>query len=192
MSVDHKTLYSIVDFSPIDQYKTIVESVGYKEQDFVNKESNILNAGSLNNEYKNKNSKFINYLVKEFELRRNAAQYARASVSKTGELDVEKVWSYRLKEDLFKRVTKIPKGKNHAMIMFVDWSGSMINNISNTLEQVLILGDFCRKVAIPFEVYAFSDHNFKLNNGRPNRYNITIGDLYLNHNLYLKHYQLVI
>ena len=86
-------------------------------------------------------------------MRRNAAQFARASVSKTGELDVEKIWSYKLKDDLFKRVTKIPNGKNHGMMMFVDWSGSMNNVLSSTIEQFLVLADFCRKVNIPFEVY---------------------------------------
>jgi hypothetical protein len=109
-------------------------------------------------EYKESNSRFIQYLVKEFELKRNAAQFARASVSKTGELDVEKVFSYKFKEDLFKRVTKVPFGKNHGMVMFVDWSGSMTSNITSTIEQTLILADFCRKVNIPCDVYAFTNN----------------------------------
>ena len=94
---------------------------------------------------------------KEFELRRNASQMARASVSKTGELDIDKVFSYKFKEDLFKRITKIPNGKNHGMVLFVDWSGSMSSVLKSTIDQALILADFCRKVNIPFRVFAFSD-----------------------------------
>jgi hypothetical protein len=139
-----------------DLYNMIFHPNIKKEQ--MEEESNVLNKGVLYNEYRNKNLKFINYLVKEFELKKNAEQLARASVSKTGELCMEKIWSYKLREDLFKRVTKIPNGKNHGMVMFLDWSGSMTSNITYTIEQILVLGDFCKKVNIPFEVFAFSDN----------------------------------
>jgi hypothetical protein len=157
--VPHSLVYSRTDFSGFDNYAETVKVNfhGVDKNEKFTEELDIFNPNTLFNEYRTRNTKFIAYLVKEFELRRNAAQYARASVAKTGELDTEKVWSYKLKDDLFKRVTKIPLGKNHAMIMFVDWSGSMGDNISNTIEQFLVLSDFCRKVNIPFEVYAFSD-----------------------------------
>lgn len=160
--IKHSTFYSSIDFSNIDNYSDYIKSIyaGHENNELVQQEMSALLPNIVYAEYRNKNNKFIAYLVKEFELRRNAAQYARASVSKTGELDVDKVWSYKLKDDLFKRVTKIPLGKNHGMIMFVDWSGSMHNNISDTLEQIIVLADFCRKVNIPFEVYAFSDTTY--------------------------------
>lgn len=103
------------------------------------------------------NKKYISYLIKEFEMRRNARQYARASVSKTGELDLKKVHQYRTNDDLFKRIAVVPKGKSHGLVMFVDYSGSMYDNIKATIEQTLILATFCRKVSIPFRVYAFTD-----------------------------------
>ena len=105
------------------------------------------------------NKKYISYLIKEFELRRNARQYARASVSKTGELDMKKVHQYRTNDDLFKRIAVVPKGKSHGLVMFIDYSGSMHDNIKATIEQTLILATFCRKVSIPFRVYAFTDCN---------------------------------
>ena len=184
--VDYKTLYSKVSFQKIDDYETFVRS-NWASNTVLPKayedELNVFNPNILLSSYKEKNMKFIMYLVKEFELKRNAAQYARASVSKTGELDVEKVWAYKLKDDLFKRVTKIPHGKNHGMVMFVDWSGSMAENLENTIEQTLVLTDFCRKVGIPFEVLAFSDtskgfesfFDFKYNG--KHRYSNLSGDL---------------
>lgn len=184
--VDYKTLYSKVSFQKIDDYETFVRS-NWASNSVLPKayedELNVFNPNILLSSYKEKNMKFIMYLVKEFELKRNAAQYARASVSKTGELDVEKVWAYKLKDDLFKRVTKIPHGKNHGMVMFVDWSGSMAENLENTIEQTLVLTDFCRKVGIPFEVLAFSDtskgfesfFDFKYNG--KHRYSNLSGDL---------------
>ena len=100
--------------------------------------------------------KVVSYLVKEFELRKNADQMSRASISNTGELNMSKIFSYKFNEDLFKKVTVVPGGKSHGLVMFVDWSGSMSNHIENTIRQLLNLVMFCKKVNIPYEVYAFS------------------------------------
>lgn len=108
-------------------------------------------------EFMNNNKKYIGYLVKEFELRRNAKQFARAKQAKTGEIDVKKVFSYKFNEDIFKRVTTIPGGKNHGMVMVLDCSGSMFSNMKGTIQQTILLAMFCRKVNIPFRVYGFSD-----------------------------------
>jgi hypothetical protein len=67
----------------------------------------------------------VNYLVKEFEMRKSATLYKRAQTSKIGSLDMKKIWSYKLSDDLFKRVMTLPEGKNHGMIFLLDWSGSM-------------------------------------------------------------------
>ena len=157
--VSFKKVYDSLAWTDIDDYdKSVKSQMELGAHDMTPEEANAFNPTSLLTEYKENNSRFIQYLVKEFELKRNAAQFARASVSKTGELDVEKVFSYKFKEDLFKRVTKVPFGKNHGMVMFVDWSGSMTSNITSTIEQTLILADFCRKVNIPFDVYAFTNN----------------------------------
>ena len=159
--IDFKVLYNGCDFSAWDNFHAYVSKhYASMSESMSDKVLTTFDKSRLYNEYKEKNMKFIMYLVKEFELKRNASQFMRASVSKTGELDTNKVWSYKLKEDLFKRVTKLPNGKNHGMVMYVDWSGSMSANISNTIEQTLILADFCKKVSIPFEVFAFSDNSY--------------------------------
>lgn len=108
-------------------------------------------------EFIKNNKNYISYLIKEFEMKRNAKQYARASVSKTGSLDVKKAFSYQIKDDIFKRVSVVPKGKNHGLVMFIDYSGSMTDNIVPTIEQTILLAYFCRRVNIPFRVYAFTD-----------------------------------
>ena len=110
-------------------------------------------------EFMSNNKAYINYLVKEFELRRNAKQFAKAKVSKTGDLDMDKIWKYRLSEDLFMQTTIVPNGKNHGMLMIVDMSGSMTENMSGTLEQIVSMATFCRKVNIPFDVYGFTDNS---------------------------------
>ena len=64
-------------------------------------------------------------MVKEFECRKSADAYARAGESKTGILDTKKLHTYKYNEDLFKKITVLPDGKNHGMIFVLDWSGSM-------------------------------------------------------------------
>lgn len=108
-------------------------------------------------EFYDKNTRYINYMVKEFELRKNAKQLSRAAVNKTGELDMKKISKYKFTEDIFRRMTVVPQGKNHGLLLYLDLSGSMIDNMKGTIEQLLILTTFCRKVNIPFEVYGFSD-----------------------------------
>ena len=41
--------------------------------------------------------------------------------------------------------------------MFIDWSGSMSDQLHHTVDQLINLVMFCKQVNIPFEVYAFTD-----------------------------------
>ena len=108
-------------------------------------------------EFRKQSQKEVNYLVKEFECRKSADAYARAGQSKTGVLDTSKLHTYRYNEDLFKKVTILPDGKNHGLLFLLDWSGSMSREIFATVKQLLNLTSFCKKVQIPFEVYAFTN-----------------------------------
>ena len=98
----------------------------------------------------------VNYLIKEFEMKKSAQLYKRAQVAKIGSLDMRKVYAYQIQDDLFKRVTTIPQGKNHGMIMLIDWSGSMADVIMDTIKQVINLAMFCNKAQIPYRVFAFT------------------------------------
>ena len=103
-------------------------------------------------------NKVVSYLVKEFEMRKNAEQQSRAKISKTGELNLSKIHEYKFTDDIFARMTKVPNGKSHGLVMFIDWSGSMQDHINATVKQLLNIAMFCKKVSIPFDVYAFSTH----------------------------------
>ena len=109
--------------------------------------------------------KVVGYLAKEFELRKNADQLKRASVAKTGDLNMSKIYAYQLTDDIFKKMTVVPGAKSHGLVMFLDWSGSMSSHLDNTVKQLINLVMFCKKVNIPFEVYAFSseydDYDYK-------------------------------
>jgi len=112
------------------------------------------------NTFKNKASKIVGYMAKEFERKKSADEYRKESVSKTGVLDMTKIHQYKYNDDLFLRNTIRPDGKNHGLIMLFDWSASMTHHLHDTMKQTLALAWFCQKVNVPFEVYAYmSDFN---------------------------------
>jgi len=112
-------------------------------------------------EFKTSAKKEVSYLVKEFECKKSADAYARASTSRTGILDTRNLHTYKYNEDLFKRVTMIPDGKNHGLVFILDWSGSMCYEMADTIKQLYNLVWFCKKVQIPFEVYAFTNEWYR-------------------------------
>jgi hypothetical protein len=65
------------------------------------------------------------------------------------------------------------------MVMVLDWSGSMNENLKGTLSQLFNLIWFCRQTRIPFEVFAFSDaYNRKnTNEGLSSSQTYKAGDL---------------
>ena len=87
-----------------------------------------------------------------------ADSYARAAVSRTGVLDTGKLHTYRYNEDIFRKVTTLAEGKNHGLVFVLDWSGSMSDVLMDTVKQLYNLIWFCKKVNIPYEVYAFTNH----------------------------------
>lgn len=110
-------------------------------------------------QYKKESVKSVSYLVKEFEMKKNADEYARSSIAKTGVINTNKLFSYKWSDDIFKKVNVTPGGKSHGLIMYVDWSGSMKNELLGTIKQLFNLIQFCQRVQIPFEVYYFNDKN---------------------------------
>lgn len=106
-------------------------------------------------EFCNRTSKDVNYLVKEFECRKAASASSRATISRTGVLDTNKLQNYKFSDDIFRKISNTPDGKNHGLVFLLDWSGSMSNEIFETVCQLINLCQFCKKVGIPFDVYSF-------------------------------------
>ena len=136
----------------------ILSGVKIQHQDFFNADKEF-------DEFRVSARKEVNYLVKEFEMKKSASAYARAATARTGMLDMSKLHTYQYCEDIFKKVTVLPDGKNHGLVFILDWSGSMSYIMKDTIKQLYNLIWFCRKVQIPFDVYAFTNchpyHNMR-------------------------------
>jgi hypothetical protein len=98
----------------------------------------------------------VNYMAKEFEMKKRAEEYKRTKTAKTGRLNMGSLHKYRFSEDIFARNEIVKDGKSHGFFMVVDWSGSMQDCIKDVISQIQVLVMFCQKVNVPFEVYAFT------------------------------------
>lgn len=141
--------------------------------------------------FKKDSMKTVNYLVKEFEMKKSATAYRRATTSKTGIIDPMMLSKYKFTDDIFKKLSIVPDAKNHGMIILVDWSGSMSDVLPSVIQQLMNLAWFCRKINIPFEVYAFSNYygydseNYDWKKNMTNSFQLKKGDLFI------KNYKLV-
>ena len=160
--VDYKTYFKI-----FEQYRIDQRQFSYNDVKYMSWLKNTLK------KFKYDNKKTVMYLVKEFEMKKAATAYKRASTDKTGIIDPLKLPSYKFSDDIFKRLTIVPDGKNHGMMMLLDWSGSMSDTLMNTVEQLLNLVEFVRKVNIPFEVYFFTSERKEK---QENSFNLKKGD----------------
>lgn len=124
--------------------------------------------------YRNNDNATISFMVKEFEMKKSADIFSRISVAKTGVIDTNRIYSYKYNDDVFRRQSIIPEGKNHGFVMVLDWSGSMQTNIKETVKQLISLTSFCKRTQIPFEVYIFRDMNNDEQRNRGNCFDFSV------------------
>lgn len=147
-------------------YKDII--IGYKELYKLFDESDEITCAKYGEKqayYKNyianllhETQQTITSMAAAFEMKKQALLHVKDTIHYSGSvLDCNKLYQYKYNDDIFKKYNITFGGKNHGMIMFLDCSGSMRHTMKETLQQVLSLVLFCRKVNIPFEVYGFSD-----------------------------------
>ena len=158
-----------VDFKPYDYKKKVISPKDiyngkledrFQQWNYAEREPGTTNleekSKELYSEFMRHISPQINAMAAHFDRKKAAQAFRKASISKTGDLNEDKLFAYKLTEDLFKRSTSIPDGKNHGFLMYLDMSGSMDSHMAGTIDQLLTLVLFCQKVNIPFEVYGFT------------------------------------
>ena len=160
-SFENKVVY--VNYSGVDSSKYIVDINTLRESMIYPDSTDWTNhVREQYNKFMKDIKSDVNHLVQQFEMKKSADAYARQQVNKTGVLDTNVLHTYKLSDDIFLRQSVLPDGKNHGMVMYLDWSGSMHDICLETVKQILILVQFCRKAQLPFEVYTFTtgDRNY--------------------------------
>ena len=74
-----------------------------------------------------------------------------------GKLDMKKLAKYAISDSIFRNVKMLPEGKNHAIVIMVDYSSSMTNahQLMGEFIQACVFGQFCKMNNIPFSIYAY-------------------------------------
>ncbi len=101
--VDHKDVSKVIESFWVEYAERTEEEINFSIVD------------KNYRKFQESSNREVNYLVKEFECRKSAASYARQTTSRTGVIDCTKLHTYKYSEDIFKKVTSIPDGKNHGL-----------------------------------------------------------------------------
>lgn len=159
VNVYYKIPKNIRDSEIFNDYKHVIKTLESDNQNWYSRyrsEEAKQYKENFKTRFLNSSKKIINYMVKEFEMKKAADNYKRTMQSKSGSLNMSKLYQYKLNDDIFKRINIVPDGKNHGMVMLVDWSASMDEHIAQTLHQVVNLSLFCKSAQIPYSVVALS------------------------------------
>lgn len=98
-----------------------------------------------------------------FKQRKSAWENKESRKKPLGNIDTKRLSKYKTSMDIFRTKITIPDGKNHGIVILIDYSGSM--SASGVLPMVIcqaaVVGEFCRMNDIPFEIIAFgiAEHN---------------------------------
>ena len=150
--IDNKKLQSIIASPNVDQWFGVLDSAPE------HRESGKELAANLYSRWYRENKKSVQTMVKEFEMRKSASEYQRTRLSRSGSLDTVKMNNYKITEDIFRKVSVVPEGKNHGFIMMLDMSGSMHDQFYAVAQHTILMAAFCRQINVPFRVYGFIDY----------------------------------
>ena len=146
---------------PADFAKCInnIKKVRYERQNRLSRYNDAMTNAEYNdrwNEFKKSSKSTVASFVKEFERKKSAYEYSRATIATTGQINVNKLHAYRYDDQIFKSVSRLAQSKSHGMAFFLDCSQSMEGVIRDVVKQTLELVWFCKSVGIPFVVYGFT------------------------------------
>ena len=163
---DHYSAPVEVDLKPLNAKQAASFEVPYQDdvaEYFTVYPSAKAEAEEYLEQFNQKHGATIKFMAREFDLKKAARLAERAKTSRTGRLDVTKLYAYKFREDLFKSAVVLPTGKSHGVVVVIDGSGSMNDIISDALDQALLFGTFAKSVGIPFKAIVFSTERYSTN-----------------------------
>ena len=99
----------------------------------------------------------VQVLATEFDRRKAADEHRRTATSETGSIDPNRLWAYKISDEIFAANAYVKDGKNHGLMLLLDLSASMSGIVNDTMAQLVTLAAFCRRVNLPYRFYAFTD-----------------------------------
>jgi hypothetical protein len=90
-----------------------------------------------------------------FHQKKKAEELKNTKNVQNGRLNRRSLSKYLISDNIFQKTKVLKEGKNHGVVILVDYSSSMIKVIKDTLIQACVLGEFCKMNDIPFSIVAF-------------------------------------
>ena len=100
--------------------------------------------------------KVARLMYQRFLLTKNAHDAQKVSYRRSGQLDISRLPYYKTNDDLFITRRIMPKGKNHALVAMLDWSGSMGHQTMELWERTAEYVEFSRLAGVDVVVYTFT------------------------------------
>lgn len=104
---------------------------------------------------RNSLSKQIDFMARQFELKKQAHREKYATMSDTGKININRIYGYKYTDDIFLSKFKVGDSKNHGIVLLLDVSGSIQEFYQDMIQQTILVTEFCRKTNIPFKVFLF-------------------------------------
>lgn len=94
-----------------------------------------------------------------FQMLRNAKKAKNVKYRNTGSIDARRLAKYKTSEAIFKRRAIVDNETNHGVVLFLDYSTSILSDLNDVISQAIITCEFCKRNGIKFEVYLFGGYN---------------------------------
>lgn len=118
-----------------------------------------------------------------FQQMKSADSYRRELIAKTGDINPNSLYRYRIDDDIFNTKTIVPGDDNHGVIFVVDASASMSDSVKYTAHYLASMLKFCDMARIPYKAFLFPgkssliDKGVEYDNGNFLNINASIGSL---------------
>ena len=90
-----------------------------------------------------------------FKMLKNAKRAKDVKLRNTGRIDTRRLAKYKTTETIFKKRIIQSKETNHGIVIMLDYSGSMNQQIKDVISQAILVCEFCKRNNIKFEIYLF-------------------------------------
>ena len=90
-----------------------------------------------------------------FKMLKNAKRAKDVKLRNTGRIDTRRLAKYKTTETIFKKRIIQNKETNHGIVIMLDYSGSMNQQIKDVISQAILVCEFCKRNNIKFEIYLF-------------------------------------
>ena len=118
-----------------------------------------------------------NELYSEYTRHKNAFALTQKTLKKTGIIDIGRLYAYKTSDNIFKKKTILPKGKNHGIVLGIDNSASMRPVFHEVLANAAAIAHFCNRAKVKLKCFTFTGHTVYHNGTDPRGYNSVKGDI---------------